>query len=314
MTIRSAVRTYRSTTVVSTPSRTMNAALSARCCADTGCTTSDAASAASDALPSAAMIRRDGMDSSDRWARTPASTAVCGPDSERTARTRQRCRRRGVTRPCCCPADGRSFAPMHASPPAHDDLSADLRARLAALIEDGREFFERFDFTVRQHQFHPFIPADYDAVLETLLSLRAPGLRFLEWGSATGVVTIMADLLGFEAYGIELDAELVRVAQALAQKHGSQARFAAGSFLPAGYVWQSSTGDRRLGTIGEGRSGYLELGRPLEDFDIVYAYPWGGEEPVMQDVMKRFAGYGARLVLHGFSHTVHVFRDPRRAP
>jgi hypothetical protein len=166
---------------------------------------------------------------------------------------------------------------------------------------------------VRQHEFHPFVPADYDAVLEVLLSLRAPGLRFLEWGSATGVVTIMADLLGFEAYGIELDAELVRVAQALAHKHGSRARFATGSFLPAGYQWKSSTGDHRLGTIGVGRSGYLELERPLEDFDIVYAYPWSGEEPIMQDVMRRFAGDGARLVLHGFSHTVHVFRDPRRA-
>ena len=67
------------------------------------------------------------------------------------------------------------------------------------------KFFERFDTDVRQHRFHPFVPADYDAVLQELISLRAPELRFLEWGSATGVITIMADLLGFEAYGIELD-------------------------------------------------------------------------------------------------------------
>lgn len=202
---------------------------------------------------------------------------------------------------------------MHTSPGAHAALSADLRARITALIDEGREFFERFDMDVRQHQFHPFVPADYDTVLEALLSLRAPGLRFLEWGSATGVVTIMADLLGFEAYGIELDAELVRVADALARKHDSRARFAAGSFLPAGYQWESSSGDRRLGTIGEGRSGYLELQHPLEDFDIVFAYPWSGEEPIMHDVMRRFARDGARLVLHGFVHTVHVFRDPQRA-
>jgi SAM-dependent methyltransferase len=202
---------------------------------------------------------------------------------------------------------------MHTPPRPDQALSAELRARIGALIEDGRDFFEHFDTSVRQHAFHPFVPADYDAVLEALLSLRAPGLRFLEWGSATGVVTIMADLLGFDAYGIEIDAELVRVARALAQKHGSHARFAEGSFLPAGYEWQSSCGDRRLGTIGEGRSGYLELQHPLEDFDIVYAYPWSGEEAVMQDVMRRFAGDGARLVLHGFVHTIHVYHDPRRA-
>jgi hypothetical protein len=199
------------------------------------------------------------------------------------------------------------------SPRADDGLSADLRARIAALIADGRDFFERFDSDVRQHHFHPFVPADYDSVLQELLSLRAPGLRFLEWGSATGVVTIMADLLGFEAFGIELDSELVRVARSLALKHGSRAQFAVGSFLPTGYEWKSSSGDGRLGTIGEGRSGYLELGHPLEDFDIVFAYPWGGEEAVMQDVMRRYAGDGARLVLHGFVHTVHVYRDPHRA-
>jgi hypothetical protein len=211
-------------------------------------------------------------------------------------------------------ADRPIMHPMQrTSPRADTELSAELRARITALIEDGREFFERFESDVRQHHFHPFMPADYDAVLEALLSMRAPGLRFLEWGSATGVVTIMADLLGFEAYGIEIDAELVRVACTFAQKHGSRAVFAAGSFLPAGYEWKSSTGDRRLGTIEEGRSGYLELGHPLEDFDIVFAYPWSGEEPIMQDVMRRFAGDGARLVLHGFEHTVHVFRDPRRA-
>jgi hypothetical protein len=206
------------------------------------------------------------------------------------------------------------IAPMHGtSPRAGDSLDADIRARIAALIDDGRAFFERFDLDVRRRHFHPFVPADYDAVLHQLLSLRAPGLRFLEWGSATGVVTIMADLLGFEAYGIELDDELVRVAIEFAQKHGSRARFVAGSFLPAGYEWESCTGDRRLGTIGVGRSGYLELGHPLDDFDIVFAYPWGGEEPIMHDVMRRFAADGARLVLHGLTHAVHVYHDPRRA-
>lgn len=193
------------------------------------------------------------------------------------------------------------------------ELDESLRARLSALFEDGRDIFGAFEEQVRRHAFHPFIPAEYENVLPTLLSLRAPGQRFLEWGSGSGVITIMADMLGFEAYGIEIDVELVNTARALAQKYGSRARFAAGSFLPAGYEWRSSTGDRRLGTIGEGRSGYLELGHPLEDFDIVYGYPWGGEEAVMQDVMRRYAGDGARLVLHGRTPSIHVFRDSRRA-
>jgi hypothetical protein len=197
--------------------------------------------------------------------------------------------------------------------PVRDLIGSTLHDRINAVIEEGRDIFERFDSDVRSQRFHPFIPADYDIVLRTLVPLRAPGLRFLEWGSGSGVITIMADMLGFEAYGIEIDAGLVEMARTLAQKHGSGARFAAGSFLPQGYVYESNTGDRRLGTIEEGRSGYLELQRPLDDFDLVYGYPWGGEDLVMLDVMKRYAGDGARLLLHGGTPTIHVYNDARRA-
>jgi hypothetical protein len=179
-----------------------------------------------------------------------------------------------------------------------EDLDPVLQRRLASVIEEGREIWHRFDEDVRRQAFHPFVPADYDRVLPTLVRLHAPGARFLEWGSATGVIAIMADMLGFEAYGIELDRELVAVARDLARRHGSGARFAVGSFLPGGYRYRPRHGDDRLGTIGRGPSGYGELGHPLDDFDVVYAYPWSGEEPIMRDVMRAYGAPHARLILH----------------
>jgi hypothetical protein len=127
-----------------------------------------------------------------------------------------------------------------------------------------------------------------------------------------GVVTIMADLLGFEAYGIELDGRLVDTARELAARYDSRARFAVGSFLPTGYQYRSNTGDRRMGTIGEGESGYLALHHPLEDFDIVYGYPWGGEEGVMLDVMRHYGRRDARLLLHSGSMGIHTYRGGKR--
>lgn len=177
------------------------------------------------------------------------------------------------------------------------ELDARLAEKLTALQDEGFEIWRRFDIEVRQHDWHPFVPVEYGDVLAKLLELRAPGLKFLEWGSATGVITIMADLLGYDAAGIELDAQLVAIARDLARKYDSRARFAVGSFLPAGYQWTSSDGDTRLGTIGHGPSGYLELGQPLEDFDIVYAYPWDGEEVVFRDVMKKYGAADARLLV-----------------
>ena len=89
------------------------------------------------------------------------------------------------------------------------EISPELRARIAALSDEGWAIWERFDVDVRQDHWHPFVPADYERVLEALVAHRGTGLRFLEWGSATGVITIMAELLGFDAYGVELDPALV---------------------------------------------------------------------------------------------------------
>ena len=191
-------------------------------------------------------------------------------------------------------------------------VAPELEARLARLQTDGWAIFDRFDLEVRQRGFHPFVAADYECVLEALLALRRPGLRFLEWGSATGVITIMADLLGYEASGIELDETLVNTARELAVKFESRARFAAGSFLPEGYQWKPGTGDGRLGTIGQGRSGYLELGHPLDEFDLVFGYPWQGEEAMMHDLMRCYGARGARLLIHGTDRGIEVYRDGRR--
>src|SRR5690348_17292600 len=112
-----------------------------------------------------------------------------------------------------------------------------VAAQLTALIDEGWAIFERFDADVRQKRFHPFVAADYDQVLRALLAVRAPGQRFVEWGSATGVITIMASLLGFDAYGIELDPSLGRIARELAARFNSSAVFVDGSFVPTGYRW-----------------------------------------------------------------------------
>lgn len=188
-----------------------------------------------------------------------------------------------------------------------------LRLRLTALFEEGWEIWDRFDVEVRQREWHPFVHGDYERVLESLVTeaTSARGRRFLEWGSGTGIITIMADMLGFDAYGIELDGDLVQVARGLAERHGSGARFVAGSFLPSGYRWRPRNGDGRPGTIGEGESAYPALGHPLDEFDLVYGYPWGGEEDLMLDLMRRYGGGQAKLLLHNTAGEVQVIRGGR---
>ncbi len=191
-------------------------------------------------------------------------------------------------------------------------VDAALRARLTDLCTEGWAFFERFDREVREKEFHSFIASEYEVVLDALIAHRAPGRTFLELGSASGVITIMADLLGYEAAGIEIDTSLVAAARALATRFDSQARFVAGSFFPSGHTFRTKDGDERTGTMGAGVSAYLELRKALDDFDVVFGYPWGGEEPVMMDLMKRYGNPASLLLLHGVNDGVKGYRGGKQ--
>jgi len=193
-----------------------------------------------------------------------------------------------------------------------NELDETLDARIAALCAEGWALWDKFDAEVRSRHFHPFVGADYEVVADVLRRYRKPGLRFLEWGAATGVITIIADLLGFDAYGIELDPQLVATARALAAKFDSRARFVAGSFMPSGYEWRSSGGDNRIGTLGVGPSAYRELGYGLDDFGIVWGYPWDGEQELMLDLMNRYGRSDAILLLNHVTDGVVAYRGGRK--
>lgn len=191
-------------------------------------------------------------------------------------------------------------------------LENDLQTKVARLIAEGEKLAQAFDRSVRQKNWHPFVAADYNVVLRELLRLRRPGATFLECGSATGVVAIMADLLGFDACGIESDASLVAIARQLASEYGSDARFAHGSFLPDGYQYRDARGDPRLGTLTEAPSGFPQLGRSLADFEFVFAYPWAGEASLIKDLMERHGGANSQLLLYGATGEKRITATPAR--
>jgi hypothetical protein len=192
-------------------------------------------------------------------------------------------------------------------PPELDDA---LKTRLSEVCSAGWDIFERFDTEVRDKRFHPFVAAEYEKVLAALIEHRRERLRFLEWGSASGVITIMADLLGYEAYGIELDDSLVETARELATRFDSRARFVSGSFVPDAYPFSPRASDRVW--VGTGPSGYLELGHALDDFDVVFGFPWPGGKPMMLDLMRRYGDARATLLLFDVETGVQAYKNGRQ--
>ena len=178
----------------------------------------------------------------------------------------------------------------------------------AALIAAGRRRSERF-FAARDRELSPlagFVPCDYAGVYPVLRAIRdrhlAPGDRFLEWGSGFGVVASLAAQLGFQSSGIEIEPDLVDEARAFAEDEGLDVSFGCGSFLPEG-------GERFADRVEEfdwlktgGRPGYDEVGREPEDFDVIFAYPWPGEEQVIDGLFDAYAADSALLVTdHGLA-------------
>src|SRR5262244_2764034 len=113
---------------------------------------------------------------------------------------------------------------------------SDPVARLIATCGRG---WERFfaDHDDQAPRFVPSVPERVFAVLEEITRRHLPPTRvFCEWGSGFGTATCLAALLGYEAYGLEIDEELVRLSRAMAQRLGIPVTMLCTSFLPAGYA------------------------------------------------------------------------------
>ncbi len=182
------------------------------------------------------------------------------------------------------------------------DLSrVPIPKNVARLIADARRRISVLD-EQRPATIPAFVPSDFELVYRALAAIDsarlASGRRFIEWGSGVGVITCLAERIGFDAVGIEIESRLVDVAESLADKHRIATQFALGSFMPPGAEPRLD----RLGGItwlsSNGPNGYDELELEPDDFDVIFAYPWPGEEQVIFDLFADCAAVGALLLTY----------------
>lgn len=167
---------------------------------------------------------------------------------------------------------------------------------LDRIVDAGEDLWRRHRDR-RGGAFHGFVPSDYHGAHRTLADLRSRADTFIELGSGAGVITILADLLGFEACGVEIEPWLVEAARELAERFGSDATFVEGSFLPHG--WQSRVDPDFAVTSDSAPSVWDDAGLDLADFDVIYAFPWPGEEQVFEDLAREYGRPGAWFVTYG---------------
>jgi hypothetical protein len=190
-------------------------------------------------------------------------------------------------------------------------VPAEIRDR----IEMARLRIQTFQDNWDRVQIEQFVAADYFHLYQSLDWINQNqikiGQRFLEWGCGFAVVSAIADYLGFDAIGIEAESDLLSEGRRTVADWESRAELIHGNFLPPGA--ESLSDDPTLPSLGHPvPCGYSQLDLDLDDFAIVYAYPWPGEDDFHETVFDRYAASGALLVLFCGPNDIRLWRRTNR--
>ena len=188
-------------------------------------------------------------------------------------------------------------------------VDVNLTDELAVLSDDESAFLREADRRIneyldgrRERNVYGFVPSDFVAVHSALRAVAdgsiAPGAMFCEWGSGLGVVASLAAMLGFDAWGIEIDRDLVAESETLAEEFDLPVSFVCGNFIPPGGEACADDVDEPAWLAMGGGDAYDEMGLDPEDFDVIFAYPWPGEEQVIAEMFDRHAAVGAVLLTY----------------
>jgi len=191
-------------------------------------------------------------------------------------------------------------------------LPSDIEQRVATSLRRIEAFQDRWD----RPQIEQFVAADFRHVYQALTWIKKTqsliGNRFLEWGCGFAVVASIASQLGFDVIGIESERDLLREGELTVQQWNVPVELIHGNFLPHGA--ESLAEDPGLPSLGHAvPSAYEMLGLDLDDFAVVYAYPWPGEDDFHESVFDHFAAAGAMLLLFCGPNDIRLWRKQQRA-
>ncbi len=179
-----------------------------------------------------------------------------------------------------------------------------LPVKVARFIAEANARIDRFHATRSKRPLHGFVPSDFEQAwrtLDAIVRAKLPsGKNFCEWGCGFAAVAGLARLCGFEAAGIEIERDLIAEARQLTADFALDVALAHGSFVPPDAGELAACNEEFSWIIEGGPDGHAVLRRDPDDFDVVFAYPWPGEEEVIDRLFEKFAASDALLVtFHG---------------
>lgn len=209
--------------------------------------------------------------------------------------------------PPLAPKKSRGSLKVHPSserPSACSPNQIGRQATLALLIEE----VDKRRSLLTGADSSEFVGSELPTVDRVLSRIRAEGLArgpvFCEWGSGLGGVCGVAALNGFTPIGIEIRRSLVDAARELSENLDLPMVFAQGTYLLPGD--EDSVGQSPLHTdLTFNTRAWDELDLAPADCDVIFAYPWPGEEAIVDKLFLRRAHSDALLLtFHDFDRVL----------
>jgi hypothetical protein len=196
-----------------------------------------------------------------------------------------------------------------------DEVPSNVATMLA---EADRRCDDFFDAGLGR-RYPRYLPSNPAIVYAAMVYLKEAGyIRgnvFCEWGCGFGVATCMASLIGYEAYGIEIEEELADLATQLAHDYRIPVEILCTSYLPEGYEECDGVGGKDLlapeATTSRGES--IDTtpsydGLDPDEVDLFFVYPWPGQEELMMDLFKAVSSEDAILLIYHGDGEISAYR------
>ena len=189
-------------------------------------------------------------------------------------------------------------------------LSEPLPKRVVAFLEGADRHIDAFFERWRRAPHMGFFPSDHELVYGALQAVRTmvpEPPRMCEWGSGFGVIAGLGSLLGYQSCGIEIDPRLTTGSRRLLEEYRLPVEIFEGSFVPDSFDVPHDIYDPGWHTVyAENSRGEVDV--DIDDFEVIFAYPWPGEEEIYYAVFEQFAAVGAIFVTYQGLNGVAVHR------
>lgn len=188
---------------------------------------------------------------------------------------------------------------------------APLPCSVTEWIANSRQRIELYWDHFSKQPLPQYVECDFDLVALALAEVvdrdLADGRLFVEWGCGFAVVTGIAALLGLDAVGIEAEEMLCVEGRKLMAKHGIEAEVWQGNFLPRGARRLADDTDPLVSLTHSLPPAYELNQMGLDDFAVVFAYPWPGEEHFLRLVFDRYARQGSLLLMYRGPYHIELY-------